>query len=336
MNGYGIVVVGAGAFGTALAKILANKYKNLAIHLWCRRKKVADDIQKYHENKERLPQIKLPLNIIPTTSLQIISEKYILILAIPCAFLRSVIQKIKKYIQKDSLIISIVKGIENNSLLRPSEIVKEELGNLQYDYACISGPSFAYEVAQECPTAVSVSSWNPKIAVYVRDFFHTDYFRVYDNDDVIGTEVGGALKNVIAIAAGISDGLRLGYNARASLITRGLEEIKRLGVKMGAKKETFSGLAGIGDLIATCTSDLSRNRRVGLKIANKGKNLKSILQEIEGVSEGVNTALSACQLAEKYKTEMPITKEVYAILFKNKDPQVALKALTKREPRFEF
>ncbi len=333
----GIAVIGAGAFGTAIAKILADKYKNLVIHLWCRRKKVVEDIKNYHINEERLPIIKLPLNIIPTTSLSIISDKNILILAIPCVFLRSVFFELKKYFQKKSTIISMMKGIENNSLLRPSEIVQEELEDLLFNYACISGPSFAYEIAQEKPTAVSAASFNSKTAVFVRDLFHTDYFRVYNNTDVIGTEIGGALKNIIAIAVGVSDGLNLGNNARASLITRGLAEITRLGIEMGAKKESFSGLSGIGDLILTCTGDLSRNRQVGLKIAQKDKPiLEEILKNINGIPEGVYTTKSAFNLAKKHKIEMPITEEVYAVLFQNKNPKIALKELTERMPKSEF
>jgi glycerol-3-phosphate dehydrogenase (NAD(P)+) len=228
------------------------------------------------------------------------------------------------------------KGIENETLMTMSQVVASVLpGDCGDTFACLSGPSFAQEVCHKHPTAVTLASRNKELSIYLQELFSTDYFRVYTTQDVIGVELGGALKNVIAIAAGISDSLGFGFNARAALLTRGLAEITRLGVSMGAQPLTFAGLAGIGDLILTCTGDLSRNRTVGLKIA-EGMSTKGIVSGMKMVAEGIKTSLSAYNLAKKMGVEMPIITEVYNVIYKGKEPRKAVKDLMTRELKVEL
>jgi len=244
--------------------------------------------------------------------------------------MRHVLKDLKAYITEDCLLVSAAKGIENGTLLTMSEVLQEVLGEqVAKRSAFLSGPSFAREVAIEQPTAVTVAAENPEVAHRAQEVFSTDYFRVYTNQDVVGVEIGGAMKNVIALAAGVGDGLGFNHNARAALITRGLVEISRLGEAKGAQEATFSGLAGMGDLVLTCTGDLSRNRSVGIELG-KGRKLDEILNQMRMVAEGVKTTLSAYQLAAKLGVAMPITEQMYQVLYEEKDPKQAAADLMTR------
>jgi glycerol-3-phosphate dehydrogenase (NAD(P)+) len=246
-----------------------------------------------------------------------------------------VVEQLRPHLERDCLLVSAAKGIENDTLLLMSEVLEQVLGGaLASRCAYLSGPSFAREVAAELPTAVAIAADDGEVARTAQELFHTDYFRVYTNPDVVGTELGGALKNVIALAAGVSDGLGFGHNARAALITRGLVEMGRLGAAKGAQAETFAGLAGMGDLVLTCTGDLSRNRTVGMELG-RGRRLGEILGGMRMVAEGVKTTLSAYQLAQKLGVAMPITEQMYRILFADKPPRLAVSELMMRQQRAE-
>jgi glycerol-3-phosphate dehydrogenase (NAD(P)+) len=248
--------------------------------------------------------------------------------------MRSVLRQAAPFIDPGALVVSAAKGIEIDSLRPMSEVVSEILGDRSVPPAFLSGPSFAREVAAEMPTAVVAASAGEEVARRVQEAFSTEYFRVYTNDDVVGVELAGALKNVIALAAGVSDGLGFGYNTRAALITRGLAEITRLGLAMGARQSTFAGLAGMGDLVLTCTGDLSRNRTVGIELG-RGKTIKEILAGMKMVAEGVQTTVSAYGLSAKLEVEMPITEQMYLILYEGKDPRQAVADLMIRELKSE-
>ena len=250
----------------------------------------------------------------------------------PTQFTRSIFKEAEKYISKDAVIISASKGIEQGTLLTVSAILKDITGR---KIAVLSGPSFAKEVLKKLPTAVTLATENADFSLQLQEIFNTHYFRVYTHTDVLGVELGGALKNVIAIASGISDGLGLGHNARAALITRGLAEIIRLGERMGADKRTFSGLSGLGDLVLTCTGHLSRNYSVGVSLG-KGMKLKDILSSTKSVAEGVATALSAFELSRKYGVEMPVVKQVHEVIYKDKNPAEAVTMLMNRALKAEF
>ncbi len=330
-----IGVIGAGSWGTALAKLLAEK--NYDVTIWSYTEKTSDDINILRENREFLPGVILPDNLRASSDISAACIDKELILSVsPSHTVRGLLGQIGELIGEDTLIASASKGIENDTLMTMSGVFEDVLGKERASKVTyLSGPSFAKEVAAKLPTAVSAASDDHDIAKKIQQIFSTNYFRVYSCDDTIGIELGGALKNVIAIAAGIGDGLGFGHNSRAALITRGLAEISRLGVKMGALPLTFLGLAGIGDLVLTCTGDLSRNRRVGLRIG-RGEKLKDILASMNMVAEGVKTSKAAFDLSRLKEIDMPITKEVYLMLYEDKAPEESVKDLMGRGLKEEF
>ena len=335
INSMKIGVVGAGSWGTALANLLG--LKGYKVDLWAFEKEVRDQIHKDRENKVFLPGISLSANLLPSNDLsEVVSGKDLLLLVVPSHFMRETALKISGVVSKQTVIVSASKGIENKTHLTMSGVLKETLTEIpESGFAVLSGPSFAREVALNFPTVVAVASNDQKLAGLVQQIFATPYFRVYTNDDMIGVELGGAVKNVIAIAAGIVDGLGLGSNTRAALITRGLVELRRLGLKLGANMHTFSGLAGIGDLVLTCTGDLSRNHTVGKKIG-QGMKLNEILSEMRMVAEGVKTAKSVYNLSRTVGVEMPISHEIYHILYDDFSPKEAVHRLMTRDLKSEL
>ncbi|PIW69816.1 MAG: NAD(P)H-dependent glycerol-3-phosphate dehydrogenase [Ignavibacteriales bacterium CG12_big_fil_rev_8_21_14_0_65_30_8] len=329
-----ISVLGAGGWGTTLAILL--HYNRHSVTLWEYKNDYAKFLDKKRENKTYLPGISIPKEMIITHNLNnAATDKNIIVLAVPSQFLRSVIKKIDKSLLKNSILVSVSKGIENNTLLTMSQMVLNVIPTLsENQIGVLSGPSHAEEVSRRIPTTVVTASKDFDTSKTIQSAFITSYFRTYSSTDVLGVELGGAFKNVIAIGAGIIDGLKFGDNTKAAIMTRGVAEISRLGISMGAQPETFAGLSGMGDLIVTCMSKHSRNRFVGEQIG-KGKKLKQVLKEMTMVAEGVMTSKSAAQLAKKMKVDTPITNEVYNILFKNKDPLKATTDLMTREMRME-
>lgn len=330
-----VSVIGGGSWGTTLALLLYdNGHK---VKLWFRRKDYAAEVSKRRENVVYLPGVKLPDEILITSELETaLADIDVIVLAVPSQHLREVISKDEfSSVSREKIFVNVAKGVENETLKRMSEVVSDVLGIDSGQYAVLSGPSHAEEVSRKKPTAVVTASENAGTAGLVQRLFMNRYFRVYTSSDVKGVELGGALKNVIAIATGISDGVGFGDNTRATLMTRGMVEITRLGVSMGARLETFAGLSGIGDLIATCTSRHSRNRYVGEQIG-KGKKLDEVLKSMSMVAEGVWTTKSAKMLSEKLNVEMPITHEVYKVLFEDKDPLDATSDLMKRSAKPEM
>jgi glycerol-3-phosphate dehydrogenase (NAD(P)+) len=329
-----IGVVGAGSWGTAIADLLASR--GFQVHLWVFEKDVRKQIQDQRENNIFLPGFRLSENIVPSNDLaEVVFRKDLLVLVVPSHLMREVTLDMQNMISEKTIIVTASKGIENETLLTMTGVLRETLPQIpDQNVTALSGPSFAKEVARRVPTAVVVGGMNPEIAAYVQHVFSTPHFRVYTNDDRIGLELGGAVKNVIAIAAGIVDGMGLGLNSRAAMITRGLAEIRRLGLKLGAKYNTFAGLSGVGDLILTCTGDLSRNHTVGKKIG-EGRTLKEILSEMRMVAEGVKTAKSVYNLARKLQVEVPICNEVYHVLYDDFSPEEAVYRLMTRELKSE-
>jgi len=329
-----IGVVGAGSWGTALAHHLA--LKGIGVDLWVRERDVFHQIRDRRTNNTFLPGIRLSKKIEPVQSFkQVARQKDLVLIVVPSHVFRNTLRKLVPYLLAEAPLVVGTKGIESKTLMTMSQVVKSvipEHGSASF--ACLSGPSFAREVCEKHPTAVTLASSDKGLARYLQELFSTEYFRVYTTQDVIGVELGGALKNVIAIGAGVSDGLGFGSNARAALITRGAAEMARLGVSLGADPVTFAGLAGIGDLILTCTGDLSRNRMVGLKIA-QGMPIDKIISSMKMVAEGIKTSLSAYRLAKKMGIEMPITTEVHHIIYGGKDPHRAVKDVMTRELRVE-
>lgn len=326
-----ISVIGAGGWGTTLACLLSNK--GYDVTLWVREKNVAEEINNTRINSVYLPDITLPDDLRITHSIDDAVKKARYVLnAVPAQYTRAVFKEAFPFIPDQAIIISASKGIERGTLLTVSCILKELSA---HPVAVLSGPSFAKEVIKKLPAAVTLATEDKNIGFILQEMFNINNFRVYTHDDIVGVEIGGALKNVMAIASGISDSLGLGNNARASLITRGLVEMTRLGVAMGAKEKTFSGLSGIGDLVLTCTSPLSRNYTVGIKLG-QGMKLKEILDQTRSVAEGVATAESAFELSKKYNIEMPIIEQVYRVLYKDKDPVLAVKDLLERSLKTEF
>lgn len=323
--------MGAGSWGTTLAYILAEK--GYDVSLWVYEKDLAEEMDKRRINTVYLPDITLPDNIRVTHKINdAVREARFVLNAVPVQYTRAVFKETVKYISGESVIINASKGIERGTLLTVSSIMKE-LSDCPV--AVLSGPSFVKEVIKKLPTAVTLATDDKDIGVLLQEVFNMSHFRVYTHDDILGVELGGALKNVIAIAAGMSDGLGLGYSARASLITRGLIEMKRLGVAMGAKEETFTGLSGLGDLVLTCTAHLSRNYTVGIKLA-QGMKLFDILSQTRMVAEGVETAEAAYELSKKYNIEMPIIEQVYQVLYKGKEPASVAFDLLSRPLRSDF
>ena len=327
-----IAVIGMGSWGTTLAILLAEKGFSVIGWEWV--KKYAEKMQIEKENKIFLPRCKFPENLSVTNNLnKAISFGKIIIIALPSHAVRNIISKAKHKLNGKK-IISLTKGMEIETLMRISEIVIDETGISSENFAALSGPTHAEEVSKKLPATIVSASSSEKFAMEVQDIFMTDYLRVYTSSDIIGVELGAALKNVIAIGAGITDGMGLGDNAKAALITRGLREITRLGVKCGANPHTFSGISGIGDLIVTCESKHSRNRFVGEQLA-KGKSLKEIIDNMKMVAEGVKTTKAAHLLAQKMNVEMPITEQIYKILFEGLSPQIGLKKLMTRSAKSE-
>ncbi|MDQ0412121.1 NAD(P)H-dependent glycerol-3-phosphate dehydrogenase [Mesobacillus stamsii] len=330
-----VAVLGAGSWGTALAMVLADNGHE--VRLWGHNFAQIEEINQNHTNKKYLPGITLPSSVMGYSSLHAaLDGMKMVIMAVPTKAIREVIRKMMESTSESVIIVHVSKGIEPDSLLRISEMIEEEMPEkLLESVVVLSGPSHAEEVSLRHPTTVTVSSKKMDEAEKVQDLFINNHFRVYTNPDLIGVEIGGALKNIIALAAGISDGLGYGDNAKAALITRGLAEIARLGVKMGASPLTFSGLTGIGDLIVTCTSIHSRNWRAG-NMLGKGQNLDEVLENMGMVVEGVRTTKAAYQLAQKFEVKMPITNALYHVLFNNVNPKDAVDGLMSREKTHEM
>jgi glycerol-3-phosphate dehydrogenase (NAD(P)+) len=327
-------VLGAGSWGTALAKLLADQ--GVETRLWARRRELCEAIQERRENPEYLPGASLPERLRATHELdQALSGVDLVLLVVPSHGVRDLMRRAASHLPEDVPVVAAVKGIENESLALVSEILEQELPAPRHpQLAFLGGPSFAKEVARGVPTAVSVGARRHETAVRVQQDLNTERFRVYTTDDVVGIELGGALKNVVAIAAGIADGLGFGHNTRAALITRGLAEIGRLAIARGADAMTLAGLGGMGDLVLTCTGDLSRNRSVGLELG-RGKTLQEVLGGMNMVAEGVKTARSVYELAEREGVDMPIATEVYRVLYEDKSPMEAVVSLMTRPLKAE-
>ncbi len=326
-----VAVIGAGSWGTTLAHLLAEKQYDVS--LWVYESELAEEIRRTRVNSVYLPGVELPDNIRVTSSVEdaLTRSRYV-INAVPAQYTRMVFKDLAPYVARESVVISVAKGIERGTLCTVSSVLKQLVHN---PIAVLSGPSFAKEVIKKLPTAVTLATDDIHIGVHLQEIFNVSYFRVYTHDDILGVELGGALKNVMAIASGIADSLELGNNARASLITRGLIEMTRLGVAMGAKERTFTGLSGIGDLVLTCSSPLSRNYSVGVSLG-QGMKLRDILTKTRSVAEGVATAESAFALSQKYGVEMPIVEQVYRVLYEDKDPSLAVRDLMERSLKSEF
>ena len=330
-----IAVIGAGSWGTALARLLAGKGKR--VRLWSHRPGHAADMARERENSRYLPGFSLPDNVRVGSDLaESVDGCTLVVMVVPSHGFRDVLVRLRPHLPEDVLIVSASKGIENDTLLTMTGVMEDVLGGRTRDRAgVLSGPSFAREVAEGIPTAVTVAAHDTDTVKAIQEAFFCERFRVYTSTDVIGLELGGPLKNIVAIAAGICDGLGYGTNTRAALITRGLAEITRMGVAMGANPLTFSGLAGLGDLVLTCTGDLSRNRQVGLMLG-KGKKLSAILAEMDMVAEGVKTTKSAWLLARKTGVEMPILEQVYNVLYEDKPCALAVRDLLSRDQKDEL
>lgn len=327
-----VSIVGAGGWGTALANLLANK--GFDVLIWAYEQEVVNEINLTHTNSTYINGISLSHNLKATNSLSSIFEfSQILLSSVPTQYIRSVYNDYKSSISQ-SYVINVAKGIEQNTYHRCSEIFSD-IGVNQEHYAIMTGPSHAEEVARQIPTTVVVSSENLEFALLVQNLFSTETFRVYTSSDTIGCEFGGSLKNIIAIASGIIDGLRFGDNTKAALITRGLAEINRLAVAFGANPQTMSGLAGLGDLFVTCNSTHSRNRFVG-ELIGKGKKLNEIVGSMKMIAEGIASTKSVYELSKKINIEMPIIEKVYEILYENLDPIMAIKQLMNRSSKNEW
>lgn len=329
-----ISVLGAGGWGTALAVLLNNNKQKVT--MWEFDKEYAHTLDEFRENFYYLPKVKIPKSIRITNNIEeSVHNADLIVIATPTQYIRSVVEKIKNIEFGDKIILSVSKGIENHSFMTVSEIFLDVFVNIKKrNISVLSGPSHAEEVARILPTAVVASSSDKKNAETIQKVFSNKYFRVYRSSDVKGVELGGALKNVIALAAGISDGAGFGDNTKAALMIRGINEITRFGVLMGAHEKTFQGLSGMGDLIVTCMSKLSRNRFVGEEIG-KGKKLKKVLSEMKMVAEGVATTRSTHGLAKEKNIELPIIEQVYKVLFLDKDPHLATEILMTRDLKEE-
>ena len=328
-------VLGAGSWGTALASVLASK--GYPVTLWGRDAPVLDAVVKDHENTHYLPGIKLPPSLGATPNLQRALEgAELVVFAVPSTGMRQVAIESKRHLHAGTAVVSAAKGIEEGSLMSMAEVLEDVLPVAMHPYlAYIGGPSFASEVVQQMPTAITVAGRWDRVTKSVQDAFHTRWFRPYTSNDVPGNELGGVVKNVIAIAAGMSDGLGYGANARAALITRGLAEVTRLAVRKGANPLTLAGLSGVGDLVLTCSSDLSRNRRVGFGLG-KGRTLAEVQTELGQVAEGVVAARTVRELSHRLHVEMPITEVVYRVLHQDLSPKQAVVDLMTRETKAEI
>lgn len=326
-----ISVIGAGSWGIALACVLDKNGHEVTI--WSILEDEINMLKEKHEHVTKLPGVKLSEQMVLTTSLEeAVKGKDLLVLAVPSVFTRSTAKNMKEFVTPGQLIVNVGKGIEENSLKILSDVIEEEIP--QANVAILSGPSHAEEVGRGLPTTCVVGAHDKKTAEYVQNIFMNEEFRIYTSPDMLGIEVGGALKNVIALAAGMADGLGYGDNTKAALITRGIAEISRLAIAMGAKYETLSGLTGIGDLIVTCASMHSRNRRAGILIG-QGKTMQEAMDEVQMVVEGVYSAKAAIALAEKYHISMPIIEQVNQVLFENKPAKEAVTELMMRDKKAE-
>ena len=332
MKDTGICVLGDGGWGTTLALLLYKK--GFSVTLWGAFREYISYLNTKKENTKFLPGVKIPSGIEITHDLKrAVGQKKLIILAIPSQYLRNILIRLKKIdYPRQAIYLSVIKGIEIKTLKRMSELIRDELGNIKL--AVLSGPTIAQEVVRGIPTTCVIAAEEKALRKHLQKLFMTDKFRVYTNNDVIGVELGGSLKNIIAIACGISDGLGFGTNTKAALLARGLVEISRLGQAMGANPNTFSGISGLGDLETTSISPYSRNRYVGEQIG-KGKTLKYIQSRLQMVAEGIPTSKSAYILSLRYKIQMPITKEIFAVLYKNKSPQKAVQDLMTRKSKEE-
>lgn len=321
-------ILGAGSWGTALAVTLAKK--GIGINLWCRNETQALQLTKIRENLKYLPGVILPQNIKIVSDLkEAIHNIDYVVMSIPTHGIREVLKKIAPLLKPSAIVVNTAKGIEPDTLMRLSQVFEDEIPGIRERFCVLSGPSHAEEVSRDMPTTVVSASTKRQTAEKVQELFISPKFRVYTNPDVVGVEIGGALKNVIALATGISDGLGFGDNTKAALITRGMTEIARLGVKMGANPLTFAGLTGIGDLVVTCTSMHSRNRRAGIALG-QGKKLDEVLEDMGMVVEGVRTTKAVQMLGEKYDVDLPIAQEVFKVLFKGLEPHEAVVNLMTR------
>lgn len=328
-----IAVVGAGSWGTTLANLLAQKGEKTSI--WVREEDLATILREHRENTWFLPGVPISPDLSISSSLdEVLEDSQAVLMAVPCQFLRRVLTHMHDLMPQRPLIVCCSKGIELDSLKPMSEVVTEVLADLGPRYAVLSGPSFAREVSQDLPTAVTLGCAHQEEGGSLQTALSTQTFRVYLSQDYRGVELGGALKNVMAIATGISDGLEFGTDARAALITRGLAEMSRLGVALGAKAQTFMGLSGLGDLVLTCTGDLSRNRQVGLRIG-RGESLEDILAGMQAVAEGVKTTEAVCELGRSLGVELPISEQVWAMLHAGKDPRASVVELMTRSLKEE-
>lgn len=326
-----ISIIGAGSWGTALALLLYNNGHHITV--WSIVKEEIEMLKTEHEHKDKLPGVKLPEDMEFTTDLEAaVSGKDVLVLAVPSPYTRSTSKSMAPYVKEGQIIVNVAKGIEEDTLLTLSQIIEEEIP--QAEVAVLSGPSHAEEVGRGIPTTIVVGARSKKTAEYLQNIFMSKVFRVYISPDVLGIELGAALKNVVALAAGIADGLGYGDNTKAALITRGIAEIARLGMAMGGRLETFSGLTGIGDLIVTCASMHSRNRRAGILIG-KGYTMDEAMAEVKMVVEGVYSAKAAMGLAKKYNIQIPIIEEVNEILFNGKSAAEAVGSLMLRDKKIE-
>lgn len=325
-------VIGAGSWGSALARLVAINGHDVCV--WSIDEREVEILNNYHEQTEKLPGVKLPENVTFTTDIKTAVEgSKICIMAVPSPFIRSTSEKIAEFVKEGQIIVNVSKGIEENTLKTMSQIIEEVIP--QAEVAVLSGPSHAEEVGKDVPTCVVVSAESQSTAESVRSIFMNNKFRVYLNPDTLGVELGAAIKNVIALAAGVADGLGCGDNTKAALITRGIAEMKRLGEKMGAKSETFSGLSGTGDLIVTCSSMHSRNRRAGI-LMGQGKTMQEAMDEVKMVVEGVYSSKAAMELAAKYDVNAPLIEEMYKLLFEDKSAEDCLMDLMHRDKQVEY
>lgn len=326
-----VCVLGAGSWGTALAMVLSENSEE--VYLWTKASEQIDEINKKRTNTKYLKEIKIPNNIICTLDMkEAVKDAEIVVMAVPSQAVRSVSKDLKHLIKENQIIVNVAKGLEKETGLRMSQVVESEIKNIKY--AVLSGPSHAEEVAMRLPTTIVVSSKTEEVSKKVQDAFMTEVFRVYTNSDVVGVELGGTLKNIIAFGCGICDGLGFGDNTKSALITRGLHELKSLGVALGAKESTFNGLSGVGDLIVTCTSKHSRNRMAGYLIG-QGYTKDETIEKVEMVIEGIVATETVYNKTRSMNKEFPILEATYAIVFEGKKPEVALTELMNRDKKSE-
>lgn len=326
-----VSVIGAGSWGTALAILLEKNGHQVT--LWSHREEEAKELAKSREHKSKLPGVEIPEGIEIIGNLEsALREKDVIVFAVPSVAVRSTAKKVAPYVKEGQLIVNVAKGIEETTLMTLTDIIEEEIPGAK---GCVlSGPSHAEEVGRGLPTTCVVGAKDKETAEFLQNIFMSPVFRVYISPDILGIELGGALKNVIALAAGTADGLGYGDNTKAALITRGITEIARLGIAMGAKADTFYGLSGIGDLIVTCASKHSRNRKAGY-LMGQGRSMQQAMDEVNMVVEGVYSAKAGLALSQKYKVEMPIIEQVNKVLFEGKAPAVAVKELMVRDKKIE-